>query len=97
MSNKIDIQAMLKLQKGAKVICVIDTTTPNPIKGGKVYVFEGYDETNVPKNKQNAVMTWYPDKPLWTPERYEEIRYDFMMIRLEGVDKPQRLKEFDII
>lgn len=97
MSKKIDTQAMLTLQKGVKLICVAQTSYPNEIKGGKVYVFEGYDETNIPKNKQNAVMTWYSDGPIWTPEKYEEIRYEFMLVKLEGIEKPQRLKDFDII
>jgi hypothetical protein len=60
-------------------------------------LFLGYDESNVPKNKQNAVMTWYPDAPIWTPEVYEGIREQFMMVRLEGVNKHQWLKNFEVI
>lgn len=87
---------MLSLTKGTKLICR-DEQMPNrgTIKGQE-YIFAGYDESYIPKNKQNAVMTWYPDRPIWTEEEYVGIRYKFMAINLEGVESFQWLKDFDI-
>lgn len=95
MSKKIDIQAMMSLQKGCKLICIEDNN--KALKYGSVYIFEGYDDGIVPINRQNSVMTWYPDKPQWTPERYEMIRYQFMRVKLEGIEVPVMLKFFDIV
>ena len=97
MSKKIDIKAMMSLQTGSKIICVSEQSPKRGTKYGSVYVFEGYDDSTIPKNRQNAVMTWYPDKPIWTPEEYENIRYQFMSIRLEGVEGHQWLKDFNIL
>jgi len=97
MSKKVDILAMLALQKGCKLICIEDCGSSKGLKYGSTYIFDEYDESLVPKNKQNAIMTWYPDKPLWTPERYEIIRYEFMRIKLVGIEEPMMLKFFDII
>ena len=82
---------------GTKLKCARNYSSPTQTEIGKEYTFLGYDESNVPKNRQNAVMTWYPDKPIWTPEQYEEIREQFMMVKLEGVKDPQWLKNFEVI
>jgi len=88
------IKTLMTLTKGAKVVCLnnptseVDVNTP--------YTFIGYDVSNVPKNDYSATMTWYPSKPIWSPEEYEKIRYKFMMIKLDGISKPQWLKDFDI-
>lgn len=97
MENKIDITAMLTLQKGCKLVCFEGDYTNKNVKKGEVYVFEGFDDSIVPKNRENAVMAWYPDRPLWTPERYEFIRYNFMRIKLEGVETPVMLKFFELV
>jgi hypothetical protein len=94
MSKKIDIKAMMSLQNGCKLICIEDNKA---LKYGSVYKFEGYDDSIVPKNRMNAVMSWYPDRPQWTPERYEVIRYEFMRVKLEGVEVPVMLKFLDIL
>lgn len=82
---------------GTKLKCANNHTTLSQVEIGKDYIFLGYDDSNVPKNRQNAVMTWYPDRPIWTPEAYEEIREKFMMIKLEGISEPQWLRNFEII
>ena len=82
---------------GTKLRCKMVTHPNSGIEEGREYTFLGYDENQVPKNKQNAVMTWYPDAPIWTPEEYEYIREKFMMVNLEGVEGPQWLSNFDII
>jgi len=97
MNKKIDIQAMMTLQNGCKLICIVDNDSNRELKYGSVYIFEGYDDSIVPKNRQNAVMTWYPDRPQWTPERYEIIRYEFMRVKLEGIEVPVMLKFLDIL
>jgi hypothetical protein len=94
MNYKIEPDVMLRLQKGCKLICLYDY---QGLKSGLTYTFESYDDSIVPKNRENAVMAWYPDKPLWTPERYEFIRYNFMRIKLEGVETPVMLKFFELV
>jgi hypothetical protein len=84
----------LNMLKGTKLVCTDNQTPQTGTVKDKEYVFVAYDETSVPKNRQNAVMTWYPDKPIWTPEQYAKIRYRFMQIKLEGVEKPQWLRDF---
>jgi hypothetical protein len=64
-------EPLMNLQKGAKL---------KNKETGDVHVFESYDEKNVPVNNYSATMTWYPDKPIWTPEEYEDIRFKFMVI-----------------
>ena len=82
---------------GTKLKCKEINNPNSNLEIGKEYTFLGYDEHEIPKNKQNAVMTWYPDSPIWTPEQYERIREKFMMIKVEGLDAPQWLSNFDII
>lgn len=85
---------LMTFVKGVKVICVsnptkdIDVNTP--------YTFLGYDTSIVPANDLHITMTWYPSRPIWTPEEYEAIKYKFMLIKLDGVEKPQRLIDFEI-
>lgn len=87
----------MQMPIGTKLRCKEVPFPKTGVEVGKEYSFAGYDETQIPLNKQNAVMTWYPDGPIWTPEEYEHIREKFMMVRLEGVEKPQWLHQFDVI
>ena len=86
----------LEMPIGTKLKCKQIYSTTSGLEVGKEYKFLGYDEHLIPKNKQNAVMTWYPDKPIWTPEDYEHIRQKFMMVKLEGIEKPQWLRDFKL-
>lgn len=87
-----EIKNLMNLKQGSSLICV-----SNPTEGvelNNVYTFLAYDESNIPKNDYSATMTWYPSKPIWTPENYEDIRFKFMMAKLHGVEKPVWLKDF---
>lgn len=84
----------MTLVKGTKVVCV--DNPPTEIDVNTPYTFLGYDTSAVPKNDLNATMTWYPSRPIWSPEDYEAIKYKFMRIRLEGIEKSQRLADFDV-
>jgi hypothetical protein len=87
----------MQMPIGTKLRCK-EAHLPNAnVEVGKEYTFLGYDENQIPKNKQNAVMTWYPDKPIWTSEEYDHIREKFMMIKLEGVTHSQWLSHFEVI
>jgi len=87
----------LEMPIGTKLKCKQVHSTTSDLEVGKEYKFLGYDEHLIPKNKQNAVMTWYPDKPIWTPEEYVHIREKFMLVKLEGVKEPQYLNLFEVI
>lgn len=87
----------MKMPIGTRLVCISTDGSLKATEVGKEYIFDGYNEEQIPKNKQNAVMTWYPDRPIWTPEEYEDIRAKFMQINLVGVDRPQQLKNFKII
>ena len=94
MINEAKISDKLKLTKGVSLVC---STNPNKeIELNTSYKFIGYDERNVPVNDHSAIMTWYTSRPIWSPEEYEKIKYNFMMIKLEGINEPQWLKNFDI-
>ncbi len=82
----------INLKVGNLVVCLNGNRF---VDEGQNYCFEGYDESLIPKNNYSATMTWYADKPIWTPEEYEEIRYKFMRVKLSGVDEPQFLKDFE--
>lgn len=87
----------LNMPKGTRLKCKVEHLTTKGVETGKEYTFVEYDERNVPKNDYSATMTWYPSKPIWTPEQYEDIKAKFMMVKLEGVADSQWLKDFDII
>ena len=90
--NKIN--EMMNLTNGVRLVCLT-----NPSKGVELntpYTFIGYEKRNVPVNDYNATMTWYKSKPIWSPEEYEQICYNFMMVKLEGIAEPQWLKDFDL-
>ena len=44
---------------GTRLKCISNEGRINDIQIGDEYVFKGYDESQIPKNRQNAVMTWY--------------------------------------
>lgn len=97
MNKENNIEKMLSLKKGDMLVCTDNQTNSRGTKQGSVYVFENYDDSLVPINQKNAIMTWYPDGPIWSPEEYELIKYQFMTIKLEGVEKHQWLKDFIIL
>jgi hypothetical protein len=88
------MKQLMTLTKGVRLRCLndnisgIDINTP--------YTFLGYDETIVPANDLHATMTWYPSRPIWTPEEYEIIKFKFMRVKLEGVENSIPLKDFEI-
>jgi hypothetical protein len=84
----------MTLVKGARVVCV--NNPPKEIDVNTPYTFLGYDTSGVPANDLNATMSWYPSRPIWSDEDYEKIKFKFMQIKLEGVEKSQRLCDFDI-
>jgi hypothetical protein len=64
-------EQLMSLQKGAK----LKNKDTN-----EIHTLESYDEKTIPVNDYSATMSWYPSKPIWTPEEYEEIRFKFMMV-----------------
>lgn len=92
MNNTLELKTKLKVGH-----LLVSNHTNKFVEEGQHYCFEAYDESLIPKNNYKATMTWYPDKPIWTPEEYEEIKYKFMRIRLSGINEPQFLKDFEIV
>ena len=89
-------QKLMNLVKGTKLICDKNLFDSKELELDKEYIFLGYDSSNIPVNNYSATMTWYPDKPIWSPEDYERIKFNFMMVILSGIEKPQPLKYFKI-
>lgn len=87
----------MQMPIGTKLRCREKSNSPNSTEIGKEYSFVAYIDSEVPKNCQNAVMTWYPNKPIWTDQEYEKIREQFMQVKLAGVSSPQWLRDFDVI
>ena len=93
METKEELELM-NLKRGTQLRCLYGSLSSNDVKPNHKYKLIGYVTTSIPKNNYSATMSWYPDKPIWSDEEYEEIRYKFMMIRLEGIEKPQWLRDF---
>lgn len=91
-----EFKDLMNLRKGSPLVCVSSSHTAQEVEPNIIYAFLEYDESSIPKNSYNANMTWYPDKPIWTADEYEEIRFKFMLIKVKGVDKPVWLKDFKI-
>lgn len=87
-----ELKKLMNLKKGSSLVCISNPS--NGIELNNVYTFLEYVETSIPKNDYSATMTWYPKKPIWSSEAYEEIRFKFMKIKLHGIDKPVWLKDF---
>lgn len=87
---------LMSLTKGTTLCCKNNPNEKEGIELNTPYTFLCYDSSQIPINNYKSCMSWYPDKPIWTPEQYEEIRFKFMRIKLEGIEKTQWLKDFKI-
>ena len=85
---------LMNLTKGMWLVCLDDSI--NGIETNRPYLFLGYHDAIIPKNDLHATMSWYPSRPIWTPEEYEVIKFKFMMVNLEGLSKPVSLKYFQV-
>ena len=85
------MKQLLNIPIGSLLTCI---NCSSDVEVDQNYVFVGYDDSLVPKNNYNATMTWYPDKPIWSLEEYDNIRIKFMRIKLDGIENPQWLKDF---
>lgn len=96
-SSKNRMNSKLTMPTGTRLKCKADRLTTTGVETGKEYTFVEYDKRNVPVNDYSATMTWYPSRPIWTPEAYEAIQEKFMMVKLEGVEESQWLKDFEVV
>lgn len=85
------MKQLLNIPKGSLLTCI---NCSSDIKIDQNYILIDYDNSLVPKNNYNAVMSWYSDKPIWTLEEYENICLKFMRIKLDGIENLQWLKDF---
>lgn len=90
------LESLMSLTKGTTICCGNNSNEKEGVELNTLYCFECYDSSQIPMNNYQACMSWYPNKPIWTPEEYEEIRFKFMRVKLEGIEKLQWLKDFDM-
>ena len=86
---------LMTLTGGDRLRC-ISKNEKHGIEIGEVLTFLWYDDSFVPQNNYGSIMTWYPDKPIWTSEEYDSIRYKFMKVKLNGISGSCWLKDFEM-
>ena len=96
MDTKTLKEQLMNMQAGTKLVCVANGLNSKDLSVDSEYTFNKYKASSVPVNNYSATMSWYPNKPIWSDEEYEDIRFNFMQIEIDGIEHSHPLKYFKI-